>query len=156
MPTAGGAPANHEDAGRALARDVVSTTARSRGTNGGGGTRQIEIATIGDDVQGDDRHRHVRQRHHTSAQWSPDDKRILYQHTDYQNSADLGADAVQHEAHAAHVVDAVSIDQSISWRRSTTGPDGKSVPAWLFVPKGSMYEEARGRRLDYPDGVNMN
>src|SRR6185503_6778995 len=60
------------------------------------GTRHIEIATIGDNpaaasvvavTSGNGTN--------TAPQWSPDDKRLLFQHTDYQNSADLYvADAV--------------------------------------------------------------
>ena len=54
------------------------------------GTRQIELATIGDDpakatvtvvTSGSGTN--------TSAQWSPDDRRLLFQHTDAQSSADL-------------------------------------------------------------------
>ncbi len=85
-------------------------------------------------------------------QWSPDGARLLYQHTDPHNSADLWvADAYAGEVRrsggaglpfapvrlsdsmpAAMDRSAFVEPESVSY----AGPDGQKVPAWLFVPKG--------------------
>lgn len=127
------------------------------------GTRHIEVATIGDNpatativavTSGSGTN--------TSAQWSPDDKRILYQHTDYQNSADLYvADAVAN-AKATRLTSSMpaSIDKSVLVAPELihyAGPDGKSVPAWLFVPKNLDRTKKHAAVVwIHPDGVNMN
>lgn len=127
------------------------------------GTRHVEVATIGDNpatativtvTSGNGTN--------TSAQWSPDDKRILYQHTDYQNSADLYvADAV---ANAKPIRLTSSMPSSIDKSALVApelihypGPDGKSVPAWLFVPKNLDRTKKHAAVVwIHPDGVNMN
>ncbi|HEY2153755.1 MAG TPA: prolyl oligopeptidase family serine peptidase, partial [Vicinamibacterales bacterium] len=79
-------------------------------------------------------------------QWSPDGTRLVYQHTDPHNSADLWVAPVPSSAEfapqsATRLSDSMpaSIDrsafvepESVSYK----GPDGQTVPAWLFVPKG--------------------
>jgi dipeptidyl aminopeptidase/acylaminoacyl peptidase len=127
------------------------------------GTRQIEVATIGDNLaattvvavtSGSGTN--------TSPQWSPDDKRILYQHTDYQNSADLYvADAVAN-AKPIRLTSSMpaSIDKSLLIAPQLIhypGPDGKMVPAWLFVPKNLDRTKKHAAIVwIHPDGVNMN
>jgi dipeptidyl aminopeptidase/acylaminoacyl peptidase len=127
------------------------------------GTRQIEFATIADDpakatitvvTSGSGTN--------TSAQWSPDDKRILFQHTDAQNSADLYvADAA-----ASAKVTRLSSSMPSTIDKSTLvapqlihypGPDGKPVPAWLFVPKNLDRTKKHAAIVwIHPDGVNQN
>jgi dipeptidyl aminopeptidase/acylaminoacyl peptidase len=73
--------------------------------------------------------------------WSPDGTRLVYQHTDAHNSADIWAVDAKPNAKAIRLSDSMraSIDraafvepESVSYK----GPDGQTVPAWLFVPKG--------------------
>ena len=127
------------------------------------GTRHIEIASIGDNpatasivavTSGSGTN--------TSAQWSPDDKRILFQHTDSQNSADLYvADAV---ANAKVTRLTSSMPSSIDKRALVApelirypGPDGKMVPAWLFTPKNLDRTKKHAAVVwIHPDGVNQN
>jgi dipeptidyl aminopeptidase/acylaminoacyl peptidase len=98
----------------------------------------------------------------TSPQWSPDDRRLLFQHTDYQNSADLYvADAV---ANAKVTRLTSSMPASIDKTQLVApelihypGPDGKPVPAWLFVPKGLDRTKKHAAVVwIHPDGVNQN
>jgi dipeptidyl aminopeptidase/acylaminoacyl peptidase len=127
------------------------------------GTRQIEFATIGDDparaaltvvTSGTGTN--------TSPQWSPDDKRLLFQHADAQNSADLYvADAV---ANATVTRLSSSLPSTIDKSTLVTpqfvhypGPDGKPVPAWLFVPKNLDRTRKHAAIVwIHPDGVNQN
>ena len=127
------------------------------------GTRQIEVATIGDDpatativtvTSGSGTN--------TAPQWSPNDKRLLFQHTDYQNSADLYvADAVTN-AKVTRLTSSMptSIDKSQLVAPQLvhySGPDGKQVPAWLFVPKNIVPTRKHAAVVwIHPDGVNQN
>jgi dipeptidyl aminopeptidase/acylaminoacyl peptidase len=132
-------------------------------TGGKPGTRQIEIATIGDDpshptfevvTSGSGTN--------TSAQWSPDDKRILYQHTDAQNSADLYVASASANAKPTRLTSSMpaTIDKSMLVAPQLVhypGPDGKSVPAWLFVPKNLDLTKRHAAIVwIHPDGVNQN
>ena len=129
------------------------------------GTRHIEVATIGDDpstatvvavTSGSGTN--------TAPLWSPDDRRLLYQHTDARNSADLYvADPV---ANAKPIRLTSSMPASIDKSKLVApqlihypGPDGKSVPAWLFVPPNLDRTKRGGHAAIvwiHPDGVNMN
>jgi dipeptidyl aminopeptidase/acylaminoacyl peptidase len=127
------------------------------------GDRHIEIATIGDDparatiaavTSGTGTN--------TSPQWSPDDSRILYQHTDAQNSADLYvADAVAN-AKPIRLTSSMptGVDHSMFVAPQLVhypGPDGKPVPAWLFVPKNLDRAKPHPAIVwIHPDGVNQN
>ena len=136
-------------------RTTASKIAWDANTADKPGTRHIEIATIGDDpakativtvTSGSGTN--------TSAQWSPDDKRILYQHTDYQNSADLYvADAVAN-AKPTRLTSSMpsSIDKSILVAPAAHALSG---PGWqvgagvaLRAEESRPHEEARGDRLD--------
>ncbi len=127
------------------------------------GTRQIEFATMGDDpakaavtvvTSGSGTN--------TSPQWSPDDKRLLFQHTDAQNSADLYvADATAH-AKVTRLSSSLppTIDKSMLVAPQLVhypGPDGKQVPAWLFEPKNLDRTKKHAAIVwIHPDGVNQN
>jgi dipeptidyl aminopeptidase/acylaminoacyl peptidase len=95
-------------------------------------------------------------------QWSPDGTRVVYQHTDPQNSADLFTIEAKPGATPVRLTDSMpaGIDKSMLVAPEFVhypGPDGQPVPGWLYVPK----------RLDksrkHPaivwilgDGVNQN
>ena len=127
------------------------------------GTRQIEFATIADDpakatittvTSGSGTN--------TSAQWSPDDKRLLFQHTDTQNSADLYVADAAANAKVTRLSSSLpaTIDKATLVAPEFVhypGPDGKPVPAWLFVPK-SLDRTKKHPAIVWihPDGVNQN
>jgi dipeptidyl aminopeptidase/acylaminoacyl peptidase len=74
-------------------------------------------------------------------QWSPDGTRLVYQHTDPHNSADIWLAEAKPAAKPARLSDSMpaAMDRSAFVEPesvSYAGPDGQKVPAWLFVPKG--------------------
>jgi dipeptidyl aminopeptidase/acylaminoacyl peptidase len=101
-------------------------------------------------------------------QWSPDGTRLVYQHTDPHNSADLWVVEVGKAGVAAHPGTPVRLTDSMpaSMDRASfvepemvhyAGPDGQQVPAWMFVPKNLD----RSRKHPaivwiHGDGVNQN
>ena len=127
------------------------------------GTRQIEFATIGNDpAKATVTVVTVGSGTNTSPQWSPDDGRLLFQHTDAENSADLYvADAVAN-AKVTRVTSSLpsSIDKTTLVAPQFVhypGPDGKPVPAWLFVPKNLDRTKKHAAIVwIHPDGVNQN
>ena len=127
------------------------------------GTRQIEVATVGDDpatativavTSGSGTN--------TAPQWSPDDKRLLFQHTDSQNSADLYVAEAGANAKVTRLTSSMpaGIDKSQLVAPELIhypGPDGKQVPAWLFVPKNLDRTKKHAAVVwIHPDGVNQN
>ena len=127
------------------------------------GTRHIQMADIGDDPS------HATITTITSgsgtniaARWSPDDRRLLYQHADAQNSPDLWVA----EATAGATPTRLTSSLPPAFNRAALvtpelvhypGPDGKPVPAWLFVPPNL---DRSGKHAAivwiHPDGVNQN
>ncbi len=80
-------------------------------------------------------------------QWSPDGSRLVYQHTDPHNAADLwivnpqSPSAIRNPQSAMRLSDSMpaAMDRGAFVEPepvSYAGPDGQTVPAWLFVPKG--------------------
>ena len=127
------------------------------------GTRQIEFATIGDDpAKATVTVVTAGSGTNTSPQWSPDDTRLLFQHTDAQNSADLYVANAAASAKVTRLSSSMppTIDKSTLVAPQFVhyaGPDGKQVPAWLFVPKNLDRTKKHPAIVwIHPDGVNQN
>jgi len=97
------------------------------------------------------------------AQWSPDGRSLVYQHTDPQNSADLWVvDVTKPGAKPVRLTDSMpaGIDKSALVEPELVhypGPDGKSVPAYLFVPKNLDRTKKHPAIVwVHGDGVNQN
>jgi dipeptidyl aminopeptidase/acylaminoacyl peptidase len=98
-----------------------------------------------------------------SAEWSPDGRSIVYQHTDPQNSADLWVvDATKAGAKPVRLTDSMpaGVDRSAFVAPELVhypGPDGKPVPAYLFVPKNLDRTKKHPAVVwVHGDGVNQN
>jgi dipeptidyl aminopeptidase/acylaminoacyl peptidase len=134
----------------------------NEGTNPG--NRHLRIATIGSDpARAAIATVTTGRGTNTDPQWSPDGRSLVYQHTDPQNSADLYVvDASKPGGKPVRLTDSLPA----GFNRSALvepqlvhypGPDGKQVPAYLFVPKNL------DRTRKHPaivwvhgDGVNQN
>jgi dipeptidyl aminopeptidase/acylaminoacyl peptidase len=127
------------------------------------GDRQIQFATIGDDPA----HAAITtvtsgKGVNTAPEWSPDDARILYQHTDAQNSPDLYVASANANAKTTRLTSSMpaEIDHSMFVPPQFVhypGPDGKPVPAWLFVPKNLDRTKKHAAIVwIHPDGVNQS
>jgi dipeptidyl aminopeptidase/acylaminoacyl peptidase len=127
------------------------------------GDRHLGIATIGNDPA----HAAVAmitagRGADIAAVWSPDDRRLVYQHTDAHNSADLFAIEAAATAKPVRLSDSMpaSIDRSAFVEPQFVhyaGAAGAQVPGWLFVPKNL------DRSKKHPvivwihgDGINQN
>jgi dipeptidyl aminopeptidase/acylaminoacyl peptidase len=94
--------------------------------------------------------------------WSPDGQRLVYQHTDPQNSADLFVVEPRAGATPVRLSNSMpaGLDHSLFVEPELVhypGPDGQMVPGWLYVPKGL------DRSVKHPaivwihgDGINQN
>jgi dipeptidyl aminopeptidase/acylaminoacyl peptidase len=134
----------------------------NEGTNPG--NRQLRVATIGSDPA----HATIAtvtsgRGTNTDAQWSPDGRSLVYQHTDPQNSADLYViDASRAGAKPVRLTDSMPAamhraafvePQLVHY----PGPDGKPVPAYLFVPKNLDRTKKHPAIVwVHGDGVNQN
>ena len=128
------------------------------------GNRHLRVATI----LGDLTHVGVKtvttgRGTNTDAQWSPDGTRLVYQHTDPQNSADLYVvDVTRQGATPIKLTDSMpaAIDKSALVEPQLVhyaGPDGKQVPAYLFVPKNLDRTKKHPAIVwVHGDGVNQN
>jgi len=127
------------------------------------GTRHVGIATIA----GDPGHSSVRmittgRGADIAAGWSPDGKRLVFQHSDARTSADLfvvdagaGASPVRLSDSLPAGVDREALvdPQLVHY----AGPDGQQVPAYLFVPKGLERSQKHPAIVwIHGDGVNQN
>lgn len=127
------------------------------------GDRRVGVATLG----GDPAHATISyltggKGTNIEPHWSPDDQRLLYQHTDTRNSADLFVVGASSEAKAIRVSDSMpsSIDRSALVQPEFIhypGPDGQQVPGWLFVPKGLDRTKKHPAIVwIHGDGINQN
>jgi len=167
MPTAGGAPVQITKAPGDHWRAVWSHDSRriawDTDTQERPGDRHIEFATVRDNpatatitavTSGNGTN--------TSPQWSPDDSRILFQHTDALHSADLFVAAAAANGTPTRLTSSMppAIDRSVLVAPQFIhypGPDGKPVPAWLFVPKNLDRTKMHPAIVwIHPDGVNQN
>jgi dipeptidyl aminopeptidase/acylaminoacyl peptidase len=127
------------------------------------GDRQIGIATIGDDPA------HATLAYLTSTpgtniepHWSEGDGRLVFQHTDTHNSADLFTIVTKEGAQPVRLTDSMPADMDRSKFVEPQfvhypGPDGQQVPAWLFVPKNINKNVKHPAILwIHGDGVNQN
>ena len=95
-------------------------------------------------------------------QWSPDDKYLVYQHTDTRNCADLFVTAAVAGAKPLRLSDSMpsAIDRSALVEPQLVhypGPDGRQVPAWLFVPKNLDRTKKHAAIIwVHGDGINQN
>jgi dipeptidyl aminopeptidase/acylaminoacyl peptidase len=104
------------------------------------GSRHLGIATVGAD-ENSTRVAMVTKGRSTdvSPQWAPDGRRLLYQHTDAQNAADLYVADVAGAGGVARVTDSMppAVDRSALVAPelvSYAAADGEKVPAYLFLP----------------------
>jgi dipeptidyl aminopeptidase/acylaminoacyl peptidase len=127
------------------------------------GDRRVGIATIG----GDPAHANITYLttgHGTNVapQWSPNDQRLVYQHTDTQNSADLFVVDTTARGKPIRLSNSMppGIDHSAFVEPQFVtypGPDGKPVPAWLFVPKNLDLSKKHAAIIwAHGDGINQN
>ena len=127
------------------------------------GSRHIGIANVGDAGSGWVRMVTKGRGADIQPLWSPDGRKILYQHSDPQNSADLYVvDTTTGGAAPVRLTDSFppGIDRAQLVSPELVhypGPDGKPVPAYLFVPK------TLNRAVKHPaivwihgDGINQN
>lgn len=127
------------------------------------GDRQLGIAAIGDDPA------HATIRYITegrgtniSAEWSPNDKEVVFQHTDLQNSADFYAIDVSGRSKPVRLTESMpaSIDRSLFVAPELVhypGAHGQMVPAWLFLPRGIDKSKKHAAIVwVHGDGVNQN
>ena len=128
------------------------------------GSRQLSVAAI----NGDPSHATIAmvtsgRGTNIDPQWSPDGRKLVYQHTDPQNSADLfvidvsapGSKPVRLTDSFPPTIDRTALvePQLIHY----PGPDGKSVPAYLFVPKNINRAQKHPAVVwIHGDGVNQN
>lgn len=167
MPTAGGMPVqltrDPGDHWRAVWSHDSRHIAWDTDTDARPGDRQIQFADIGDDPS----HATIVSvtsglGTNTSPVWSPDDRHILFQHTDAQNSADLYVADAMASAIPTRLTSSMpsGIDHAAFVAPQLVhypGPDGKMVPAWLFVPRGLDTTRKHAAIVwIHPDGVNQN
>ncbi|MEZ5319859.1 MAG: prolyl oligopeptidase family serine peptidase [Vicinamibacterales bacterium] len=167
VPTAGGTPVQITktpgDHWRATWSNDSRHIAWDTNTADRPGDRHIEFATIGDDPSRATITTVTSGRGtNTAPEWSPDDTRILFQHTDAQNSADLYVADAAAGATVTRLTSSMpaTIDRSALVAPELVhypGPDGKPVPAWLFVPKNlDRTRQHPAIVWIHPDGVNQN
>ena len=94
--------------------------------------------------------------------WSPDDRRLVYQHTDPQNSADLFVVDATAGAKPTRLSDSMpsGVDRASLVEPEFVhfpGPDGQQVPGWLFVPKNLDRNKKHAAIIwIHGDGINQN
>jgi len=98
----------------------------------------------------------------TEARWSPSDDALAFQHTDWQNSADLYVTDLHGTSEPRRLTSSMpgDLDKSLLVRPKYVtypGADGTPVPGWLFVPKN--LDQTRKHPAIvwiHGDGINQN
>src|SRR5207302_8459504 len=94
--------------------------------------------------------------------WCEGDARLVYQHTDTRNSADLFTIGTNPGAQPVRLTGSMpaGIDRSKFVEPQFvqySGPDGQQVPGWLFVPKNLDRSKKHPAIIwIHGDGVNQN
>src|SRR6266576_325269 len=127
------------------------------------GDRVIGIASIGDDpARAAVTYITAGPGTNIEPHWSEGDGRIVYQHTDARNSADLFTIGTNAGAQPVRLTDSMpaGIDRSKFVEPQFvhySGPDGQQVPGWLFVPKNIDRTKKHAAIIwIHGDGVNQN
>ena len=127
------------------------------------GDRRLGIATLGKDPrQAKVEYVTTGSGTNVAPRWSEDDRRLVYQHTDVQNSADLYVIDAKAGAKPARLSDSLpaSIDRSSLVAPEFVrypGADGQMVPGWLFVPKNLDRSKKHPAIIwIHGDGINQN
>lgn len=167
MPSAGGTPVQltkgHFEAWRPAWSHDSTRIAFDANEPDRPGDRRLGIATVGSDPS-QATITYVTEGRGTNIEprWSPDDKRLVYQHTDTRNSADLFVIDAKVSGKPIRVGDSMppAIDRSSFVEPEFVhypGPDGQSVPAWLFVPKNLDRSKKHAAIIwIHGDGINQN
>jgi dipeptidyl aminopeptidase/acylaminoacyl peptidase len=167
-PASGGAPVQltkgHYEAWRPSWSPDSTRIAFDSNEGANPGNRHLRIASIGGDLAKASLSTLTTGRGtNTDPQWSPDGKSLVYQHTDPQNSADLYViDATKPGAKPVRLTDSMpaGFDRASLVEPQLVhyaGPDGKQVPAYLFVPKNLDRTKKHPAIVwVHGDGVNQN
>ena len=98
----------------------------------------------------------------TEPHWSGSDNLLVYEHTDWQNSADLYVAAVSGDGKVVRLTESMphTIDKSLLTKPEYVtfpGADGTPVPGWLFVPKNLDRSKKHAAIVwIHGDGINQN
>jgi dipeptidyl aminopeptidase/acylaminoacyl peptidase len=127
------------------------------------GTRQIGLVTLnGDPARATIATITSGRGTNVAPVWSPDGKRLVYQHTDPHNSADLYVIDAAPVAKPIRLTDSMpaAVDRTAFVEPELVhypGPDGQAVPAWLFVPKNlDRVRKHPAIVWIHGDGINQN
>lgn len=118
-------------------------------TIAGGGTTQVVDLTSGRGTN-------------TAPVWAPDARRLVYQHTDPQMSAELFIMDTGEKAKSARLTESMpaGVDRAAFVEPELVAypaPDGQKVPAYLFVPKGLDRTKKHPAIVwIHGDGINQN
>lgn len=127
------------------------------------GDRRIGIVTVGADAKRPSvQYVTSLEGTNTEPAWSPDDTKLVYQHTDWQNSADLYTMTLSGPGAVTRLTNSMpaDLDKSLLVRPqyvSFPGADGTPVPGWLFVPKNLDRTKKHAAIVwIHGDGINQN
>ena len=125
------------------------------------GDRRIGIVSVGPS-HADVRYITTADGANTEPHWSPADSALAFQHTDWQNSADLYVTDVHGRPEPRRLTNSMpgDLDKSLLVRPKYVtfpGADGTPVPGWLFVP--ANLDQTRKHPAIvwiHGDGINQN
>jgi dipeptidyl aminopeptidase/acylaminoacyl peptidase len=167
VPATGGEPiqltSGHAEVWRPAWSHDSGSIAFDSNDAGHSGDRHIGIVTLGDDPS------HATVRYVTSLEgtntepvWSPQDSHLVYQHTDWQNSADFFTVSARESGEPVRLTNSMpaELDKSLLVRPqfvTIPGADGTPQPGWLFVPKNLDRTKKHPAVVwIHGDGINQN